>query len=65
MGQLDIGGSWSYGDLSIVQFDLYFCKDGISYDATNPNCTSFDKIANITGSNVSLALELLFPIVQF
>ena len=60
-----MGGGWNDESLSLVQFDLYLCKDGINYDENNPDCTSFEKLLNITGRNDSLLFELLFPVVQF
>ena len=41
------------------------CKDGISYDDKNENCTSFEKFMNITSNTGSWLLEIYYPEVQF
>ena len=65
MDNIEIGGSWISDFLNYVKFDLYYCKDGIDYDDTNPNCTSYEKLINFSGINNSLKLEFYFPEVQF
>ena len=65
MDDLEMGGSWITEYINYIQFDLYFCEEGISYNQSNPKCTSFDKIKNFTGNNNSLHMEISYPIVQF
>ena len=40
-------------------------QNGIDYDETNENCTTYEMIQNITGINNSLEVELYFPEIQF
>ena len=65
MEDLDMGGSWMSEFINYIEFDLYFCEDGINYDETNTKCSSYDKIMNYTGKNNSLELSVYYPVVQF
>ena len=65
MEDLDIGGSWITEFINYVQFDIYYCQDGISYDENNSNCSSSKKIMNFIGENNSLEIDIYYPIVQF
>ena len=65
MEDLDMGGSWITEFINYIQFDLYYCQDGINYDEKNPNCSSFEKIINYMGENNSLEIDIYYPIVQF
>ena len=48
MDELDIGGSWMAEFIYYVQFNLFYCEDGINYDQNNPKCTSYNKIIDST-----------------
>ena len=65
MEDLDIGGSWITEFINYIQFDLYYCEEGISYNETNPKCSSFNKIINLIEKNNSLQMDVYYPIVQF
>ena len=65
MEDLKVGGSWNADFLNFIRFDLYMCKDGIDYDESNFECTTFDNLENIYGGGESIFFELLYPIVQF
>ena len=65
MEELDMGGSWSSNFINYIQFDLYYCQDGVKYDELNPKCSSFNKIREFIGENNSLDINLYYPIVQF
>ena len=65
MEDLDMGGSWITEYINYIQFDLYYCQDGIDYDEKNPNCSSFEKVINYMGENNSLEIDIYYPIVQF
>jgi len=65
MEDLEIGGSWITEFINYIEFDLYYCEDGINYDEVNPKCSSFNKIKNFTGENNSLEIALYYPVVQF
>ena len=62
---LDMGGSWITEFVNYIQFDLYYCQNGASFDENNPKCTSFKKIKEFIGLNNSLEFDLYYPIVQF
>jgi len=65
MEDLDMGGSWMTGYINYIQFDLYYCQNGINYNETNEQCTSFNKLKNFSGNNNSLDIDFYYPIVQF
>jgi len=65
MDDLDMGGSWMSEFISYIQFDLYYCEDGIDYDESNSKCSPFNKILNYAGNNNSLELSLYYPVVKF
>ena len=65
MDDLDMGGSWITEYINYIEFDLYFCEDGINYNESNPKCTSFNNITTFTGNNNSLDMEVSYPVVQF
>ena len=65
MDDLEMGGSWTSDFISYIEFDFYYCKDGIDYNETNPNCTSYENLTNFSGVGNSLYLDFYFPEVQF
>ena len=65
MDDLDMGGSWIGEFINYVEFDLYFCQDGINFNATDPKCTSYEDIKNIIGQNNSLEMDIYYPIIQY
>ena len=65
MDDLEMGGSWISEFINYVQFDLYYCKDGINYNISNPKCTSYDKIINFIGKKNSIKIAFYYPIVEF
>jgi len=65
MEELDMGGSWTSNFINYIQFDLYYCKDGVKYDESDPKCTSFKKIREFIGEDNSLDINFYYPIVQF
>ena len=65
MDNLKVGGSWNADFLNFIRFDLYMCKDGIDYNESNFECTSYDNLENIYGRGESIFFELLYPNVQF
>jgi hypothetical protein len=44
MDDVIVGGDWTSDYVSYIEFDLYLCKEGINYDANNPDCTSYENI---------------------
>ena len=65
MEELYMGGSWISDFINLVQFDLYYCEDGINYNKSNPKCTSYDKIINYIGQNNSIRIAFYYPTVEF
>jgi hypothetical protein len=65
MEELDMGGSWTSSFINYIQFDLYYCQDGVKYNESDPKCTSFKKIRDFIGEDNSLDINFYYPIVQF
>jgi hypothetical protein len=65
MEELEMGGSWITEFINYIQFDIYYCEDGIEYDEANSKCSSFNEITNFIGENNSLEFDLYYPVVQF
>ena len=65
MEDLNMGGSWNSDFINYIRFDLYLCKDGIDYNESNVNCTTFNKFEDLHGKDNSWFFELLYPVVQF
>ena len=65
MEEVEMGGSWTTEFIHYIEFDLYYCEDGINYNESNSKCTSFNKIKNFLGENNSLEISVYYPIVQF
>ena len=65
MEDLYIGGAWNSEFINYIRFDLYLCKNGINYNESNNNCTSYDALKNKIGKNNNWYFELMYPVVQF
>ena len=65
MDNLEMGGSWITEYINYIQFDLYYCEDGISYNETDLKCTSFYELRDFIGKNNSLQIDIYYPVVQF
>ena len=65
MEDLDIGGSWDSDFLNLITLDLYNCKDGIDYNESNNNCTTYDEIDEISGENNNFQFEIYYPVVNY
>ena len=62
---LDMGGSWMSEFINYIEFDLYYCEDGINFNESNSKCSTFEKIINFIGEKNSLDISIYFPVVQF
>ena len=51
MEDLNIGGSWDSDFLNLITLDLYTCKNGINYDESSTDCTTYDEIAGGRGTS--------------
>jgi hypothetical protein len=65
MEDLDVGGSWDSNFLNLITLDLYNCKEGIDYNESNINCTSYDEIEKISGDNNNFQFEIYYPVVNY
>ena len=65
MEDLDMGGSWITEFIYYINFELYYCEDGIDYNETNSKCSTFNQIKSFIGIDNSLEFDLYYPVVQF
>jgi hypothetical protein len=65
MEELFMGGNWQANFINYVEFDLYICKNGIDYNESNTNCSSYDQIMQSTSNNNSYEMEIFYPIVYY
>ena len=65
MEELNMGGNFDSNFINYVEFDLYFCKNGIDYDNNNNNCTSTEKVFDAVKKYNSLTFELYYPVVNY
>ena len=62
---IELGGGWNANFLNYMEIDIYICKDGIEYNETNKNCTSYEKLKSNYIKNNSWAFEYFYPNVEF
>ena len=43
MDDLNMRVSWLSDYINYIEFDLYYCEDGVSYDENNTKCINFKK----------------------
>ena len=58
-----IGGSWDKEEVNFIEINLYLCKDGINFNASDPKCQNINNL--LTYYNDSWLFEFYYPIVQF
>ena len=64
MDDLIMGGSWNTVFIGYIKLNLYFCKNGIDYNETDPDCTTYEDIKTSIGKNNSIQLEMYYPQIQ-
>ena len=57
------GGSWLGDILYYVEVNLFLCKEGINFNASDPRCTKMTDL--LKHRNTSWLFEFYFPVVQF
>ena len=60
-----MGGSWNSDFLNFVEFDIYNCRGGINYNPKDENCTTYEKIIEISGKNDCFEFEMFYPVVHY
>ena len=57
------GGSWLGDILYYIEVNLFLCKDGINFNASDPRCTKMTDLLKYR--NTSWLFEFYYPVVQF
>ena len=65
MEELFMGGNWQANFINYVEFDLYICKNGIDYDESNSNCSSYETIIKSASNDNSYEMEFFYPVVYY
>ena len=65
MDYLDMGGDWDTEQINYMKLDLYTCKNGIDYNESDGNCSTFEKIVNTSGRDNSFAFDVYYPVVHY
>ena len=60
---IPFGGSWLSDTLYYLEINLFLCKDGIRYNASDARCTKLPDL--VTYTNTTWLFEFFYPIVQF
>jgi len=62
---VELGGGWTSDFMNYIELNIFLCKEGIHYDESNNNCTTFDKLKENFADNITWAFEYFYPIVEF
>ena len=65
MDYIDMGGGWDTEQINYLQLDLFTCNNGIDYNESNPNCSTYEKITNTAGGDNSFAFDVYYPVVHY
>ena len=65
MEELLMGGNWQANFINYIEFDLYICKNGINYNKSHINCSSYERIMEISTENNSFEMEIFYPVVYY
>ncbi len=65
MEELKMGGNWQANFINYIEFDLYICKNGIDYNESHIDCSSYEKIINASSENNSFEMEFFYPVVFY
>ena len=65
MDDLKMGGNWQADFINYIEFDLYLCKDGLEYNDSIIECSSYEKIIEAAKGNNSFEFEILYPEVYY
>ena len=60
---ISFGGNWNEDFINYIEINLYLCKDGINFNASDPRCSKIEDFLN--NKNTSLSFDFYYPIVQF
>ena len=60
---IPFGGSWNMDYIKYVELNLYLCKDGVNFNASDPRCTKMEELLKYGATN--WVFEFYYPVVQF
>ena len=65
MDDIELGGSWNSLFINFIELNFYLCENGINYDEDNLNCTNYEKFIENLENDLSLIIEIFYPVVQY
>ena len=60
---LQFGGSWNKDYIKYIEVNLYLCRDGVSFNSSDPRCTKMEEL--IKYGATSWVFEFYYPVVQY
>ena len=60
---IPFGGSWNMDYIKYIELNLYLCKDGISFNASDSRCTKMEELLKYGATN--WVFEFYYPVVQY
>ena len=60
---LQFGGSWNKEYIKYIEVNLYLCKDGVSFNASDPRCTKLEELLKYGATN--WVFEFYYPVVHY
>ena len=65
MDNVEMGGGWYKDQIGYMQLDIYLCKNGINYNESDINCSSYEDIIKAAGEDNSFEFEVFYPVVHY
>lgn len=60
---IPFGGSWNMEYIKYIELNLYLCKDGVSFNSSDPRCTKIEELLKYGATN--WVFEFYYPVVQY
>jgi len=60
---IPFGGSWNMDYIKYIELNLYLCKEGVSFNASDPRCTKMEDLLKYGATN--WVFEFYYPVVQY
>ena len=61
--EIQFGGSWNKEYIQYIEVNLYLCRDGVSFNASDPRCTKMEELLKYGAT--SWVFEFYYPVVQY
>ena len=65
LGGRKFGGYWDSPNLYYFEIQVFYCENGAQYSASNPKCTSLNKLREFLNQDNPKFFALYYPLVEF